>query len=106
MQFHEFGKDRDRIIVIFYIDVGSIDKADAYEYIEAAAKCFRGYFDDTVKPLFVATNEGGNRVDCINPRLLSEEEYKTASEKIKLFESEYEKFLKEIKEQENASTHN
>ena len=99
-------QDNDKIIIVFYIDVSRINMDDVYEYTSYVAKHFNGYFDDTVKPLFVATNEGGNRVDCINPRLLSEEEYKTTSEKIKLFEAEYEKFLKEIKEQENANTHN
>ena len=85
--------DKERIIIIFYIDTSNIDIDDAYEYINAASKSLNSYFDDTVKTLFMPSDE--NRVECINPVLLNEEEYKKVSDTVEKFEVEFNKWLEE-----------
>lgn len=82
---------------MFYVDVSEIDKADVYEYIETIRKHFNDYFDSTVKTLLVATREGGNRVECINPKLLGAAEYGRVERIVNTFEEEYQKLIDELK---------
>lgn len=86
-------QDKDKIIIVFYIDVSRINRDDVYEYTSYVAKHFNGYFDDSVKTVFVASEDGGgNRVECINPVLLNQEQYQKVQEKIDEYEVEFKKW--------------
>lgn len=52
-------------------------------YIEEVAKHFNGFFDESVKVIYVPGYDGSTRIECINPRLITEEEYERVRQIIK-----------------------
>lgn len=85
-------KDKEKLIVVFYIDVSKLDEVNSYEYMHEAKKSLECYFDDTVKMVFMPSDE--NKVDCINPVLMNEEQYQEVTEKIKVLEDNFNEWVK------------
>lgn len=86
-------KDKEKLIVVFYIDVSKLDEVNSYEYMCEARKSLERYFDDTVKMVFMPSDE--NKVDCINPVLMNDEQYQKVTEKVKEFEDKFNEWVKE-----------
>ena len=87
-------QDKDRIIIVFYLDISRINSADVVEYTHAFAKSFNGYFDDSVKALYVPIN-GESHIECINPVLLNEEQYENVHKRVEEYENEFKKWQNE-----------
>lgn len=85
-------KDKERLIIIFYVDVSKINKDDSYEYMCDARKSLERYFDDTVKMVFMPSDE--NKVDCINPVLMNEEQYQKVTDKVNDFDVKFKEWIK------------
>lgn len=86
-------KDKEKLIIIFYIDVSKFTRSHAHEYLYTASESLRNYFDDTVKTVFMPSDE--NRVDCINPVLMDEEQYKKVTDKVNDFDVKFKEWIKE-----------
>lgn len=50
-------KDKDKLILLFNIDVSSLEPEDVNDYLGRTIKAFYGYFDDSVKCIFTATKD-------------------------------------------------
>ena len=87
--------DKDKLFLIIYLNIGSIADVDVSEYIRQFADSLT--FDESVVRLIIPIRKGETRVECINPVLLNEEQYKEAEEKIKSLQEEVEKALKDLK---------
>lgn len=50
-------KDKDKLILLFNIYTGNIARENVGDYLGRAIRAFSGYFDDTVKCIFTATED-------------------------------------------------
>lgn len=92
--------ENNRLILVFYIDVSRVysDDVPAYMY-ELAADLSKN--DDGTDKYFIPIYEGDSRLECINPVMISEEEYAEVKRKI----DEIDKIFKDlIKDNNNVKT--
>ena len=74
-------RDNKKLIVVIY--VGTEDMSNAFQAIDDVRNSISSFFDKSVKLIFVPDyNNIGIKVDCINPVLLDEEEFKKVDEKL------------------------
>lgn len=50
-------KDKDKLILLFNIDVSGINEDEVNDFLFKSVKAFTGYFDDSVKCIFTATKQ-------------------------------------------------
>lgn len=84
------------IILVFYIEVGFLDVTDISAYIDAVRKSVqKEEGESAVIQYFIPTRgESHSRIECINPKLVGEDEYAkivTAMSKLKAAMAELEK---------------
>ena len=89
---------KDAIILVFYISVKYIDAADVPAFLDEFANTFSKDNDGSVQMYFIPSNEiNTSRVECINPKLITEKQYKQVQETIDKFQRELDRLTKEIK---------
>ena len=86
--------DKDKLFLVCYLNIGNIPDGDVSEYLHTFAKSFT--YDESVERLLIPTREGETRVECINPVLLTDEQYKEVEEKVKNLKKEVEATLKTL----------
>lgn len=88
--------DKDKIIIIAYIDIRDI----AYEgipcYIDSVSNYFTKAFDNTIKCIVVPF-KNDTKIECINPQLVNEEEYIKINKIISDLENSYQEVITNIK---------
>ena len=87
--------DKDKLFLVIYVNIDNIHMGDVSEYLMAFAR--QTTFDETVMRLIVPVRDQETRVECINPVLLTEEQYKEVEEKIKTLQEKVEEALKTLK---------
>lgn len=90
--------DKDKTILVIYVNIGSIDGADVPAYMEQLTRTV--IFDDSILRLFIPVRESETRVECINPKRISDEEYLKVSE----FVEDVQKKLDEVLNSFNNDT--
>lgn len=76
-------KDCEKIFLVFYLRVENVCSEDMDEYLLKASNALKSGYDDSVNCIFIPLYEGGDsRVEVINPRYISEDEYKKLTEKV------------------------
>ncbi len=91
-------KEKDKIFIIVYLNVGEIPADDVYEYASDAMKAMMPKNDDgTVSITLVPVRESETRIECINPVLLTEEKYKEVENTVEKFKIAFDEFLKNEK---------
>ena len=76
-------KDNKKLIVVIYVGSENKEPHIIFQTISDIRKFISQYFDKSVKLIFVPDyNNIGIKVDCINPVLLDEEEFKKVDEKL------------------------
>lgn len=92
--------ENNRLILVFYIDVSHIYKEDIPAYMnEVATELSKN--DNNTDKYFIPIFEGDSRIECINPVMISEEEYAEVKRKI----DEIDKIFKDlIKDNNNVKT--
>lgn len=91
----ENNMDKDKLFLVLYLNVGNINIVDVPAYVENTAKALK--MDESVMTLIVPVREE-SRVECINPVLLTDEQYKDVEEKIKRLTTEIEEAIKNLKD--------
>lgn len=92
--------ENNRLILVFYIDVSRVYEDDVSDYMNDVATSLSKNDDGTDK-YFIPVYEGGSRLECINPVMISEEEYTEVKRKI----DEIDKIFKDlIKDNNNVKT--
>ena len=69
---------KEKIILIHYINVGNIDGNDVSEMMENVVNKFSPKEEDNIISYWIPVREGETRVECINPKLVSEEDFTEA----------------------------
>lgn len=86
--------DKDKLFLVIYLNIASIPSADVVEYINKAAEVLK--FDDSVQRLIVPVRGEETKIECINPVLLTEDQYKDVEEKINTLKEVVEEKLKAL----------
>ena len=87
-------------IVVFYIGMKNIDHSDSYEYVTRAAESFAYLNKLGYQPIFVPNYEStSSSVECINPVLLTEEEYSSIKERVAKLDAAIKEFTKNTPEE-------
>jgi hypothetical protein len=68
----------EKIILIYYIYVGNIDRNDVSKVMEDVVRKFSPKEEDNIISYWIPIGEGETRVECINPKLVSEEDFTEA----------------------------
>ena len=69
---------KEKIILIHYINVGNIDVNNVSEMMEDVINKFYLKEEDNIISYWIPVREGETRVECINPKLVSEEDFTEA----------------------------
>jgi hypothetical protein len=69
---------KEKIILIHYINLGNIDSNDVSEMMENVVNKFSPKEEDNIISYWIPVREGETRVECINPKLVSEEDFTEA----------------------------
>ena len=86
--------DKDKLFLVIYLNITDILSEDVVEYINKVAEVTK--FDDSVRLLIVPVRGEETKIECINPALLTEEQYKDVEEKINILKQEVEEKLKTL----------
>lgn len=84
---------------MFYINIEHIDGCDVNEFMHHISNEISSKNGDDILTYFIADHGIKNRVECINPKLVTEEEYSKAKNILQELE---ERMFKYIKEQEGG----
>lgn len=68
----------EKIILVHYINVGNIDGNDVSKIMEDVVKRFSLKEEDNIISYWIPVREGETRVECINPKLVSQEDFTEA----------------------------
>ena len=86
--------DKDKLFIVVYVGVHGFGDQTVSEILGNVARCVK--YDDSVNTLIIPTRDSETRVECINPVLLTEEQYKDVEEKINTLKQEVEEKLKTL----------
>ncbi len=79
--------------MVFYIGVGGYNRAQAIEIFNTARNYFESLRDESVAFIFAPDFETRScRVEAINPKRISDEEYEKVSEIVKDYDNRLKKF--------------
>jgi hypothetical protein len=70
--------NKEKIILIHYINVSNIDSNDVSKMMEDVINKFSLKEEDNIISYWIPVREGETRVECINPKLVSEEDFTEA----------------------------
>ncbi len=68
----------EKIILVHYINVGNIDGNDVSKIMEDVVKKLSPKEEDNIISYWIPVREGESRVECINPKLVSQEDFTEA----------------------------
>lgn len=68
----------EKIILVHYINVGNMDYTNINKFMEEITVKFSPKEEDNIISYWIPVNNGETRVECINPKLVSEEDYSEA----------------------------
>jgi len=89
---------KDKLILVFKINVNNIDPIDAYAYIDEIAAHFTPKEDEDAVAYFVPIrHDTEHPVECINPKLLTDDEFEHVTERLNNIEKAYKEFMEELK---------
>lgn len=72
--------NKDKIIIVAYVNVGSIPNDDIQAFLTRTASVLKTEEDGSSLFYVVPVRKEDSRIECINPKLVSEEEYEKARE--------------------------
>lgn len=67
----------ENMIIVFYVAVGKMRGEKLAKYMRLVAECLT-LKEPNVISYFIPVTKGDTRVECINPKLLTEDEYAAA----------------------------
>lgn len=89
----------EKLILVFYINIEHISEYDVDNYIHNISNELRSKNGDDILTYLIADHGIKDRVECINPKLVTEEDYSKAKNILQELE---ERMFKYIKEQEGG----
>ena len=68
--------DKDKLLLIFYVGLKHIRQEERPAYFNEISQSFNNTFDETIMPILIAdVTSDKTKVECINPKLITEDEY-------------------------------
>ena len=91
--------DCDKVIIVIYIGLKKLPAEDRRVYFDAVAEsAYRIGMDETITKIIVPDEEhDGIRVECINPKVVSEEDFAETKAKIERLEAAIREMKGDIK---------
>lgn len=89
----------DKLVLIFYISVKNLDYSDISNYMEDVANHLRSV-DNDILNYFIPVFDGDTRVECLNPKLLSDKEYQKSLDVLERNKKATEELIKKFSEPE------
>jgi hypothetical protein len=68
----------EKIILVHYINIANIDGNDVSKIMEDVVKKLSPKEEDNIISYWIPVREGESRVECINPKLVSQEDFTEA----------------------------
>jgi len=68
----------EKIILVHYINIGNIDGKDVSKIMEDVVNKLSPKEEDNIISYWIPVREGESRVECINPKLVSQEDFTEA----------------------------
>lgn len=68
----------NEILLIVYINIGNMNPNDIHKHIDRIAGMLREGNPDGVHSYLIPIREGETRVECVNPKMVSESDYADA----------------------------
>lgn len=68
---------KEKIILVHYLDIEGLPQGQVDELIEKTEDSLN-FQEDEVLAYYIPVEGGGNRVECINPLIVTRKEYKKA----------------------------
>ena len=65
----------EKIILVHYINIANMNYNDVNKFMEEVVVKFSPKEEDNIISYWIPVNNGETRVECINPKLVSEEDY-------------------------------
>lgn len=87
---------KDTLIIVYYINMEHLE--DESEKIEFLDEVKSQVLVDGAYTVIIPIYEKDSYVECLNPKYLSEEEYKQIESKIKQIEKDLDKMVKKLKD--------
>jgi len=84
---------KDKLIIVFYVNVDGLDISDRLSYLSEVQEQVRSFEDESTISWIIPTTDGKNKLECINPVLLNEEQYKEVEEKLDYIRSKYNELI-------------
>jgi hypothetical protein len=70
----------EKIILVHYINIGNIDGKDVSKIMEDVVNKLSPKEEDNIISYWIPVREGESRVECINPKLVSQEDFTEAKQ--------------------------
>ncbi len=90
----------DKLILVYYVDIGNLCPEDVDEYIN---KLIERNKNENMVQYFVPVRDQETRIDCINPKLLPEDEYEEVREVIERQKRAYNNNLKHLRSENSLN---
>lgn len=68
----------EKIILVHYINIGNIEGKDVSKIMEDVVNKLSPKEEDNIISYWIPVREGESRVECINPKLVSQEDFTEA----------------------------
>lgn len=88
--------DKDSLIILVRIGVKGLDEKETSKNISSIKEIFKSYATQGNVTIFYLANFDtiNTNIECINPKLVTQDTYKEAENKLKLLNDELDKLLK------------
>ena len=88
--------DKDKLFIVVYVGVHGFGDQTVSEILENVVSHIK--YDGSVNTLIIPTRDSETRVECINPVLLTEEQYEEVRKRIETLTEKVEEAIKMLKE--------
>ena len=87
--------DKDKLFLVIYVGVNGFCDQTISEILGNVTGHIK--YDDSVNTLIIPTRDSETRVECINPVLLTEEQYEETRKRVENLTEEIEEAIKTLK---------
>lgn len=87
--------DKDKLLIVAYINVQGIKDLSVPEILNGVEE--RLEYDESVNTIIVPTRFSETRIECINPVLLTDEQYQETRDKLEKLTEQMKELIKFIK---------
>ena len=93
---------KDTLILVAYLNIKGIEPSEVPQYVSAMGNNLNPHVKGSDMKVYIVPFMGnepmaGNRIECINPKMISHEEFEKVKQKTELFEQAMDAFIQAAK---------